>query len=179
MKIKQLLGLILLWCIDECSGQGITIVNNCTCKTFDGGIYSLMPLRRTDGKPRYTRLSVQSIFTASASVLPRWFTVIFANFATTSCTWRSGKWIFGLSQDKSRIIFLDVEKNITTSEGGVKKILFYCSSLKELYSDELILCILYLLCISLIYIINWVDNVYFGHRKEFLKLTPRALAFDR
>ncbi|XP_066028092.1 uncharacterized protein [Pocillopora verrucosa] len=53
MKIKQLLGLILLWCIDECYGQGITIVNNCTCKTFDGGIYSLMPLRRTDGKPRF------------------------------------------------------------------------------------------------------------------------------
>ena len=92
MKIKQLLGLILLWCIDECSGQGITIVNNCTCKTFDGGIYSLMPLRRTDGKPRYTRLSVQST---------------------------------------------------------VHKIIFA---------------------------INWVDNVYFGHRKEFLKLTPRALA---
>ena len=93
MKIKQLLGLILLWCIDECYGQGITIVNNCTCKTFDGGIYSLMPLRRTDGKPRYTRLSVQST---------------------------------------------------------VHKIIFA---------------------------INWVDNVYFGHRKEFLKLTPRALAF--
>ena len=93
MKIKQLLGIILLWCIDECYGQGITIVNNCTCKTFDGGIYSLMPLRRTDGKPRYTRLSVQST---------------------------------------------------------VHKIIFA---------------------------INWVDNVYFGHRKEFLKLTPRALAF--
>ena len=51
--MKTLLGLILLWSINQCSGQGIEIVNNCTCKTFDGGIYSLMPLRRTDGKPRY------------------------------------------------------------------------------------------------------------------------------
>ena len=51
--MKPLLGLILLWSINEFTRQGIEIVNNCTCKTFDGGIYSLMPLRRTDGKPRY------------------------------------------------------------------------------------------------------------------------------
>lgn len=50
MKPRHLLGLILLWSINECTGQGI--VSNCTCKTFDGGIYAVIPLRRTDGKLR-------------------------------------------------------------------------------------------------------------------------------
>lgn len=53
MKRGYLLGLIVLWNINVSLGQGIEIINNCTCKTSDGGIYSLMPLRRTDGLPKF------------------------------------------------------------------------------------------------------------------------------
>ncbi|KAJ7394905.1 hypothetical protein OS493_000742 [Desmophyllum pertusum] len=53
MKQRYLLGLIFLWNIYAITGQNIKTINNCTCKTSDGGIYSLMPLRRTDGIPRF------------------------------------------------------------------------------------------------------------------------------
>ncbi|XP_078372386.1 uncharacterized protein LOC144656033 [Oculina patagonica] len=53
MRYWYLLEFVFMWNIYVISGKSIEILNNCTCKTSDGGIYSLMPLRRTDGLPKF------------------------------------------------------------------------------------------------------------------------------